>query len=117
MMDGNLPVALWCEFGGWENGHPFSSKDPKFQVMTQSRKVDIPTGNSYGAATYQQREEVTEIIVICGTHIEEMSRGFRKPTAKEIPAQATLKDLEKEDSAFRAGYEAAEREFYEKQGG
>ena len=114
MMDNDTPIALWCEFGGWQNGHPFSSKDDEYQIMRQTRKVDKLTGNSYGKPTYQEREEVTDTIVICGRHIEQMTRSFQSPPTPEIP---TLDTLEKEDADYRAGYDAAyDRFLNEKKG-
>jgi hypothetical protein len=104
MWDGDMPISLWCEFGGWENGHSFSSKDPDYQVMKQTRMVDVPTGNSFGRPTYQKREEIEDQIVICGKHIQEMTRAFHPPTA-EIPP--TLETLEREDTSYREGYDAA----------
>lgn len=104
MMDADTPISLWCEFGGWENGHPFSSKDTEYQIMRQTKQVQKLTGNSFGQPTYQDREEVTDTIVICGRHIAEMTKSFRAPEAKEIP---TLESLEKDDAEYRAGYDAA----------
>jgi hypothetical protein len=96
MYDGETPISLWCEFGGWENGHPFSSKDPDYQTMRQTRKIQRPTGNSYGITTYQDREEVTDTIIICGRHIQEMTRSFRSdtPNVPEIPQTLDFPDLE-----------------------
>lgn len=111
MIDDDIPVTLWCEFGGWENGHPFSEKDPDYQVYRQTQKVKVPTGNSYGTTTYQNREKVTDVIVICGKHVQEMTRSFRKDTPEVEPPQvATLQDLEEEDSDYRRGYEARREE-------
>jgi hypothetical protein len=106
MYDDEMPTALWCEFGGYENGHAFSSKDPNYRVLKQSQLVDVPTGNwsdTYGQATYQKREEVTEVVVLCGEHASQMSKSFRPP---EI-APPALSDLEREDTNWRAGYDAA----------
>jgi hypothetical protein len=52
----------WCDKGD----HPFSVKDVNKQHFVNTHSVAVPTGNSYGRATYQEREEVTEEIDICG---------------------------------------------------
>jgi hypothetical protein len=56
--------VLWCDKGE----HPFSVKDVNRQHFVNSHTVPVLTGNSYGNPTYQQREQVTEEIDICGPH-------------------------------------------------
>lgn len=110
-----MAATIWCEIDDPETnalhqiGHPFSAKDPDKRHFSQTRTVDIPTGNSYGRTTYQEREEVTDELDMCGYHW-----GKQNPFAvkKEInppvdSAQATLDELEDEDSNYRAGYDAA----------
>ena len=57
-----MSVALWCDKGD----HAFSAKDLNRQHFTQTQSVSVPTGNSYGRTTYQDRQEVTEELDICG---------------------------------------------------
>lgn len=105
MIDNDMPISLWCEFGGWENGHSFSSKDPDYQVYRQTRKVPVPTGNSFGRTTYQDREEVTDTIVICGQHLQQMSRSIQGPRPEDNQPEK-VEALEKEDAEYRRGFEA-----------
>lgn len=57
-----MSTALWCDKGD----HAFSAKDPFKQHFSQTQTVTVPTGNSYGRATYEERREVTEELDICG---------------------------------------------------
>ena len=57
-----MSSALWCDKGD----HAFSAKDPNKQHFSNTHTVSIPTGNSYGRVTYQERQEVTEELDICG---------------------------------------------------
>jgi hypothetical protein len=54
--------ALWCDKGE----HAFSAKDMHKQHFVNTHTVQVNTGNSYGQPTFQQREEVTEEMDICG---------------------------------------------------
>jgi hypothetical protein len=58
-----MSSALWCDKGE----HAFSAKDLNRQHFTQTQTVTVNTGNSYGRPTYQDRQEVTEELDICGT--------------------------------------------------
>lgn len=57
-----MSEAKWCDKGD----HPFSAKDPEKQHFVNTHEEPVLTGNSYGRATYQQREIVTEEMDICG---------------------------------------------------
>jgi hypothetical protein len=57
-----MSQVLWCDKGG----HAFSAKDLNRQHFSQTQTVKVPTGNSYGKTTYQERHEVTEEIDMCG---------------------------------------------------
>lgn len=108
--------ALWCDVDDPEMnipnyvGHPFPAKDPDRKHFAQTEMVQVPTGNSYGQTTYQQREEITEEIEMCGYHRMKMQNPFqtrRQITNGEKEEQPTLEDLEMEDEQYRAGYDAA----------
>lgn len=116
--EGNRPKmadTIWCEIDDPETnmtnqiGHPFSSKDPDKRHYSDTRTVDVPTGNSYGRTTFQQREEVTEEFDMCGYHYRKQN-PFLARNKPEIPApetSKTLDELEREDQEYRAGYDAA----------
>lgn len=103
--------ALWCDYddpatnGIGLVGHAFSDSDSDKQHYTKTRTVKINTGNSYGIATYQDRQEVTEEIDICGMHAS--GRAFSTKGIHAPDNTPTLADLEKENSNWQAGYEAA----------
>jgi hypothetical protein len=94
-----MSQALWCDKGE----HAFSGKDPDKQHFVNTHEVQVPTGNSFGRATYQERVEVTEEIDICGPCWK--SGGILSEKAA-IPPQ-TLDDLQKENDDWQRGYEAA----------
>lgn len=76
-------VVHWCEAGGTENGHAFSSKDPDKERIVRSKettKVD-----SYGNTIVEDEE-----FYLCGRHANGLFRGDAKVAAKEIPN--TLQD-------------------------
>jgi hypothetical protein len=106
--------AAWCNVNDPETnvkgqiGHAFDSNDPDKQHFTQTRKVNIPTGNSYGNATYQERQEVTEIVDFCGYHWQKQN-PFRPPAP--IPIESEIESVEhdadeSEAEMWRAKYEA-----------
>ncbi len=99
----HVSVALWCDKGQ----HAFSEKDENRQHFTQTKKVDVLTGNSYGQPTYQQRQEVTEELDICGPCWAK-GNDFEPAKVAEINSP-TLDELEQDDENYRAGYAAAER--------
>ena len=77
-----MSAALWCDKGN----HAFSSKDEDKQHFIQSHTVKVPTGNSYGERTYQERREITEEVDICGPCWKN-NNPFQdgSDTPKEIP--------------------------------
>lgn len=110
-----MPESLWCEVDDPEMnytnqvGHPFSSKDPLKHHFEDTVTVQQYTGNSYGQAVYQPRSEVTNTFDMCGYHWERHNpfsskRQINGPTDQE---PKTLDELEREDSDYRRGYEAA----------
>lgn len=55
-------VALWCKVGS----HPFDPDDPDKHSFTETRPVRRLTGNSYGSPVYQDQNEETGRITVCG---------------------------------------------------
>lgn len=106
-----MSQAIWCDvndpntnaFG--QTGHPFSEKDPDRQHFTNSRNVNVQTGNSYGQPTYQERREVTEVFDMCGYHWRKQN-----PFSQEAPKaiEPTLEDLEREKTAYEQGFDAGQ---------
>lgn len=110
-----MSMAVWCDIDDSETnafgqvGHSFSSKDPDKRHFSQTQTVEVPTGNSYGQTTYQERQEVTDELDMCGYHWRK-SNPFLAKNKSEIPGpatQKTLDELEKEDQSYREGYNAA----------
>lgn len=108
----NMSISLWCDIDDPEtnafgqSGHAFSSKDPDKRHFAQTQTVSVHTGNSYGSPTYQDRQEVTEELDMCGYHWRK-SNPFLAKNKPEIPAPPTLQDLEETNSEWQAGYDAA----------
>lgn len=94
-----MSSVLWCDKGE----HAFSVKDPDRRHFTQTATVEVPTGNSYGRTTYQQREEVTEELDICGPCYKS---GNAFEPRHEITTSETLDDMEENDEDYRRGFEA-----------
>lgn len=67
--------VLWCEYGGWENGHDFSSKDPNKERIVRSKETDRT--DSYGAKITEDEE-----FYICGRHANGL---FRQDPGKTAP--------------------------------
>lgn len=94
-----MSVALWCDKGD----HAFSAKDEERQHFTQTQMVTIPTGNSYGRTTYEERKEVTEELDICGPCWKSGSPFSKeKPEIETVEAEAEVSEAE----MWRARYEA-----------
>lgn len=109
-----MSQAMWCDKGE----HAFSAKDPDRQHFTKTATVEVPTGNSYGRATYQQREEITEQLDICGP-CWKAGNDFskRQPERPEIPPEkATIEDLERDDTSYRAGFAAGQESILYREG-
>lgn len=116
--------VLWCDIPDPDTdvkgqvGHPFTAKDPERQHFSQTRMVPVVTGNSYGRTTYQEREEITEEMDICGYHWRKQNPfQAHKEALPEGPngrheKQKTLQELEEEDEEYRRGYAAAEDKFF-----
>lgn len=110
----NRPMsnALWCDIDDpdtnamGQTGHSFSAKDPDKRHFAQTASVPVETGNSYGRPTYQQREEITDELDMCGYHWRKQNPFLARNTP-EIPAGPTLQDLEEKNEDWQAGYDAA----------
>ncbi len=96
--------SLWCNIDDPETnvphqiGHSMSIDDPDRQHFEQTRTVQVPTGNSYGRATYQDRQEVTTSIDMCGYHWRKQNPFSAQ---EDAPKEITV-DEENED--FLRGY-------------
>ena len=107
-----MSASLWCDINDPETnvpnqiGHSFSEKDPERQHFAQTQMVPIRTGDSFGRPTYQDREQVTDELDMCGYHWRKQN-PFHAQNQPEIPAPPTLQDLEEKDNEWRAGYDAA----------
>ncbi len=55
-------TALWCKVGQ----HSFDPDDPDKHSFAETRTVQRLTGNSYGSPVYQDQEEQTGRITVCG---------------------------------------------------
>jgi hypothetical protein len=113
-----MSQAAWCNFDDPDTnvigqiGHSFNADDPDRQHFTQTKRVNVPTGNSYGQATYQERQEVTEVIDFCGYHWEKQNPfRAREPIALPATTVADIDTAEMEAATadadmWRARYEA-----------
>lgn len=107
--------TIWCEIDDSKTnmpnqiGHPFSAKDPDKRHYSDTREVDVPTGNSFGQTTYQTRQEVTEEFDMCGYHYRKQNPFLarNKPEISPPETSKTLDQLERDDAEYRAGYDAA----------
>jgi hypothetical protein len=92
--------VLWCDKGE----HPFSVKDVNKQHFVNTHTEPVLTGNSYGNPTYQQREQITEEIDICGPHWLN-DNPFQTPETPAIEV-AEAEAAESEAEMWKAKYEA-----------
>lgn len=110
-----MSQAAWCNINDPETnaafqiGHSFNGDDEDREHFTKTRTVNIPTGNSYGRATYQERQEVTETLDMCGYHSRKQAGLFSDPPA--IVTAETIDEVETEATQaeadmWRARYEA-----------
>lgn len=107
---GPLSGVSWCDIDDKETnvkgqvGHPMSTKDPDRRHFTQTANARALTGNSYGTPTYQESQEVTEVIDVCGYH-------WRKQNLFQAPEPSALESAEVEAAKaeakmWRTKYEA-----------
>jgi hypothetical protein len=108
----NMSGVLWCNINDPETnvrgqvGHAFSDQDPDAQQYRQTRKIKVETGNSYGKTTYQDREEITTIIDMCGYHVrKQMPFQADNEQATAIEA-AEVESVQAERDMWKAKYEA-----------
>jgi acetone carboxylase gamma subunit len=99
--------VLWCDTGD----HAFSVKDRNRQHFVNTHEVPVLTGNSYGRPTYQDRQEVTEEIDICGPHWLKQN-PFQTPEAKAIET-TEVEAKQAEADMWKARYEADHPEYTE----
>jgi hypothetical protein len=109
-----MSQSAWCNINDKETnapfqvGHAFNADDEDREHFTKTRKVNVETGNSYGRPTYQERQEVTETLDMCGYHSRKQAGLFQ--ATPEITAEV-IDDIEAEaDQAdadmWKARYEA-----------
>jgi hypothetical protein len=109
-----MSQSAWCNINDKETnapfqiGHAFNADDEDREHFTKTRKVNVPTGDSYGRPTYQERQEITETLDMCGYHSRKQAGLFQK--TPEITAEV-IDDIEAEaDQAdadmWKARYEA-----------
>lgn len=100
-------TVLWCNTDDSETnaphqtGHPFPDSDPNRRHFEETKPVRVKTGNSYGHAVYQDQEEVTTVIEMCGYHWEKVN-PFRPAAADKTLA------LETEKTAWEQGFDAGQ---------
>lgn len=107
--------TLWCDIDDTTTnqmpgvpGHSFSMSDPDRQHFTNTRTVQVNTGNSYGRSTFQEREEVTTELDICGYHFRKQN-PFQAPkviesTIDEAIAEAEADSQVSETEMWRSKY-------------
>jgi hypothetical protein len=90
-----MSAVLWCDMDDQETnampgipGHSFPEKDPERRHYSDTHKVSVRTGDSYGRETYQDRQMVTDELDICGYHMRKQSM-FQ--TGNETPKTITSK--------------------------
>ena len=109
--ESKMSDVIWCDIGDPETdikgqvGHPFSSKDINAQHFEQSQTVAVPTGNSYGQTTYQERQRVTQTLDICGYHWARQN-PFQAPTDTAKALIDRTEVLGEQNEQWQAGYEA-----------
>src|ERR1700733_240759 len=88
---GPMSQSAWCNINDKETnapfqvGHAFNADDEDREHFTKTRKVNVETGNSYGRPTYQERQEITETLDMCGYHSRKQAGLFQK--TPEITAE------------------------------
>ena len=84
-----MTSTLWCDIDDpdtnahGQSGHSFSSADPDKHHFSETKTVRARTGDYYGSPTYQDRQEVTTEIDMCGYHWRK-SNPFQQATAIEL---------------------------------
>jgi hypothetical protein len=109
-----MSQAAWCNINDKETnapfqiGHSFNGDDEDREHFTKTRTVNIPTGNSYGRQTYQERKEVTDSLDMCGYHSRKQAGLFQAtPEAIEPPIEDIEAESEQSEAEmWRAKYEA-----------
>ena len=115
-----MSQAAWCNINDKETnapfqvGHPFNGDDEDREHFTKTRTVNLETGNSYGRKTYQERQEITETLDMCGYHSRKQA-GLFQATPEAIEASdITEVEAESEQSEadmWKAKYEAEHARF------
>lgn len=120
-----MSQAAWCNINDPETnapkqtGHAFDTDDPDREHFTKTRQVQVETGNSYGRTTYQERQEITESLDMCGYHSRKQAGLFQKTpelvtaeTIEDIEADADQADAEMWKARYEAEHAARVREIF-----
>jgi hypothetical protein len=113
---GEMSQSAWCNINDKETnapfqiGHAFNADDEDREHFTKTRTVNVETGNSYGRKTYQERQEITETLDMCGYHSRKQAGLFQSTEPPAIEATA-IEEVEaeaeqSEAEMWRAKYEA-----------
>jgi len=116
-----MSQAAWCNINDKETnapfqvGHSFNGDDEEREHFTKTRTVNVPTGDNYGRRTYQERQEITETLDMCGYHSRKQAGLFSAGEPEAIEATA-IEDVEAESEQseadmWRAKYEAERARF------
>lgn len=101
--------VLWCMTDDPETnaphqvGHSFPDSDPNRRHFEETKPIHRQTGNSYGQPVYQDQDEVTTIVEMCGYHWERVN-PFRAATTPEKPKGEILAENEE----YNRGWQDAE---------
>lgn len=104
-----MTQVLWCNTDDPETnaphqiGHSFPDSDPDRRKFEETKVITLKTGNSYGNPVYQDHDEVTTTINMCGYHWSKLD-PFR--------AQATPKaEILAKNESYNQGWEDARKHF------
>lgn len=106
-----MSQASWCNINDKETnapfqiGHSFNGDDEDREHFTKTRLVNVETGNSYGRKTYQERQEITETLDMCGYHSRKQAGLFQTAEPLEIETIEAEAEVSEADM-WRAKYEA-----------
>lgn len=79
-----LSGVKWCEKGGWENGHPFSAKDPDAETFSRT----IKTGKEDDYGNQITKVEDFDICGRCAASSGLFSGSDEKPKATIVGADS-----------------------------
>lgn len=89
-------------------GHAFPDSDPDRRHFEETKPVRRKTGNSYGQSVYQDQDEVTTVIEMCGYHWSKVN-PFRAAMADENPPPKA--EILARDESYNEGWRDAEKHY------